>query len=99
MITGTGLDPVVGGTVSAVPEPPPALLACLGLLGLVVGGRMPARELPAYVIAQVLGAIAAAALAIELAVQERAENAARWRRLAATRVCCWECWSICSAAY
>lgn len=29
-------------------------------LGLVVGGRMPARELPTYVVAQVLGAIAAA---------------------------------------
>ena len=28
--------------------------------GLVAGGRMPARELPAYVIAQVLGGIAAA---------------------------------------
>ena len=29
-------------------------------LGLVVGGRMPARDLPAYVVAQLLGAIAAA---------------------------------------
>ncbi|WP_202369391.1 aquaporin Z [Pseudomonas sp. MWU318] len=31
-------------------------------VGLVVGGRFPARELPAYIIAQVLGAILAAAL-------------------------------------
>ncbi|PTT32208.1 aquaporin Z [Pseudomonas sp. HMWF021] len=31
-------------------------------VGLVVGGRFPARELPAYVIAQVLGGILAAAL-------------------------------------
>ncbi len=31
-------------------------------VGLVVGGRMPARDLPAYVGAQVLGAIAAAAV-------------------------------------
>src|SRR5579872_496915 len=30
-------------------------------LGLVVGKRFPAKDLPAYVIAQVLGAIAAAA--------------------------------------
>ncbi len=29
-------------------------------VGLVVGGRLPARELPAYVVAQLLGAIAAA---------------------------------------
>ena len=31
-------------------------------LGLVVGGRFPASELPAYIIAQVLGAVIAAAL-------------------------------------
>jgi aquaporin Z len=31
-------------------------------VGLTVGGRFPAREIPGYVIAQVLGAIAAAAL-------------------------------------
>ena len=31
-------------------------------VGLVAGGRMPARELPAYVIAQVLGAVVAAGL-------------------------------------
>lgn len=38
LISGTGLDPVVHGTVATVPEPPPALLACLGLLGLLAGG-------------------------------------------------------------
>src|SRR6059058_1812707 len=31
-------------------------------LGLVVGGRFPANELPAYVIAQVIGGVIAAAL-------------------------------------
>ena len=31
-------------------------------VGLVAGGRMPAKELPAYVVAQVLGAVAAAGL-------------------------------------
>lgn len=31
-------------------------------VGLVVGGRFPARELPAYVVAQVIGGIVAAAL-------------------------------------
>ncbi|UVK89829.1 aquaporin Z [Pseudomonas sp. B21-051] len=31
-------------------------------VGLLVGGRFPARELPAYIVAQVLGAILAAAL-------------------------------------
>lgn len=38
LIGGTGLDPVVGGVVQAVPEPPPTLLALLGLLGLLAGG-------------------------------------------------------------
>ncbi|WP_367083709.1 aquaporin Z [Pseudomonas sp. HOU2] len=36
-------------------------------VGLVVGGRFPARELPAYVIAQVLGGILAAALLYHIA--------------------------------
>jgi len=36
-------------------------------LGLVVGGRFPARELPAYVIAQVIGGILAAALLYHIA--------------------------------
>ncbi|EZP32734.1 aquaporin Z [Pseudomonas sp. RIT288] len=36
-------------------------------VGLVVGGRFPARELPAYIIAQVLGAILAAALIAHIA--------------------------------
>src|SRR6187549_3948462 len=31
-------------------------------LGLVVGGRFPAKELPAYIIAQVIGGVIAAAL-------------------------------------
>ncbi len=44
VITGTGLDPVISGTASAVsgpasvPEPPPGLLAAFGLLGLLAGG-------------------------------------------------------------
>jgi len=43
-ISGTGLDPMVGGTISAagsgsVPEPHPALLAVAGLLGLFLLGR------------------------------------------------------------
>ena len=33
-------------------------------VGLTVGGRFPARELPAYIIAQVIGAILAAALIV-----------------------------------
>ena len=33
-------------------------------VGLVVGGRFPAKELPAYIIAQVIGAILAAALIV-----------------------------------
>ncbi|BBP69491.1 aquaporin Z [Pseudomonas sp. Seg1] len=36
-------------------------------VGLVVGGRFPAKELPAYIIAQVLGAILAAALIAHIA--------------------------------
>ncbi|WP_409319277.1 aquaporin Z [Pseudomonas sp. KCJK9016] len=36
-------------------------------LGLVVGGRFPAKELPAYVIAQVIGGILAAALLYHIA--------------------------------
>ena len=36
-------------------------------VGLVVGGRFPVRELPAYIIAQVLGAILAAALIAHIA--------------------------------
>jgi len=36
-------------------------------LGLVVGGRFPAKELPAYVIAQVVGGILAAALLYHIA--------------------------------
>ncbi|MCF4998803.1 aquaporin Z [Pseudomonas syringae] len=36
-------------------------------VGLVVGGRFPAKELPAYIIAQVLGAILAAALIASIA--------------------------------
>ncbi|MBL0797866.1 MULTISPECIES: aquaporin Z [Pseudomonas] len=36
-------------------------------VGLVVGGRFPAKELPAYVIAQVLGGILAAALLYHIA--------------------------------
>ncbi|WP_025110613.1 aquaporin Z [Pseudomonas sp. H1h] len=36
-------------------------------VGLVVGGRFPAKELPAYIIAQVLGAILAAALLAHIA--------------------------------
>jgi hypothetical protein len=40
LISGTGLDPVISGSVApaSVPEPPPVLLAGLGLLGLLVGG-------------------------------------------------------------
>lgn len=36
-------------------------------VGLFVGGRFPAKELPAYIIAQVLGAILAAALIAHIA--------------------------------
>ncbi|WP_166222600.1 aquaporin Z [Pseudomonas atagonensis] len=36
-------------------------------VGLVVGGRFPAKDLPAYIIAQVLGAILAAALIAHIA--------------------------------
>jgi hypothetical protein len=46
LIYGTGLDPMIGGTVAvsaggptSVLEPPPTLLACLGLAGLAVSGR------------------------------------------------------------
>jgi len=44
LIFGTGLDPVVGGTVAAaggasVPEPSGSLLATSGLLGLFLAGR------------------------------------------------------------
>ena len=35
-------------------------------VGLFVGGRFPAKELPAYIIAQVIGAIIAAALTLSL---------------------------------
>ena len=36
-------------------------------LGLWAGGRFPARDIPAYVIAQVIGAIAAAAILLWIA--------------------------------
>jgi len=36
-------------------------------VGLVVGGRFPAKELPAYIIAQVIGGILAAALLYHIA--------------------------------
>lgn len=39
VITGTGVDPTVGGTVAAVPEPDAAALAGGGLLGLFLLGR------------------------------------------------------------
>ena len=41
LIFGTGLDPVVSGTIAAVPEPTRSALLWLGLLGLAATGSRP----------------------------------------------------------
>lgn len=46
-------------------------------VGLVVGGRFPTRELPAYIVAQVIGATVAAALLYFIASGKPGSN---WRR-------------------
>jgi hypothetical protein len=43
LIFGTGVDPVVSGTVAAVPEAARSALLWLGLLGLAAGGSRPER--------------------------------------------------------
>jgi len=68
-------------------------------VGLVVGGRFPARELPAYIVAQVIGGIVAAALlyviasgkpGFELGVRpglQRLWRAFAWRLFNGSGVC------------
>jgi hypothetical protein len=43
-ISGTGVDPSVGGTVSPVPQPHAVWLAASGALGLLLLGRGPRRD-------------------------------------------------------